>query len=189
MRLGRGAERLLSNKYKECAAVGPRCRTQEAAIHDVGPPHAGTAPIESPIQAVWLACERRASIQPTLLRFQSRHGVGPLRRKTLRTLATGCLTTSFRIPWPGAQPDTLARPDSTCLHLRPWLRYLPQREDIHFGVNLRGRDGTVAEHTSDILQGYPLPQHTAGNRVTEDMSCPSFRAVDTDAAHRTRSDC
>src|SRR5205807_4860438 len=42
---------------------------------------------------------------------------GTLRRKTLRTLATGCLTTSFRIPWPGAQPDTLARPESACLHL------------------------------------------------------------------------
>src|ERR1039458_46397 len=60
MRLGRAAERLLSNKCKECAAVGPRCRRQEAALHDAGPPHAGTAPIESPIQAVWLACERRA---------------------------------------------------------------------------------------------------------------------------------
>src|ERR1035441_5738224 len=115
MRLGRAAERLLSNKCKECAAVGPRCRRQEAAIRDVGPPHAGTAPIESPIQAVGLACERRASIPPTLLLFQSRHGVGPLLRKTLRTLATSCLTTSSRIPWPGAQLDTLARPDSACL--------------------------------------------------------------------------
>src|SRR5271165_1675138 len=85
------------------------------------------------------------------------HGVGPLRRKTLRTIATGCLTTSSRIPWPGAQLDRLARPDSACLHLRPWLRYLPQREDIHFGVNLRGRNGTVAEHTSDLLQGHSLP--------------------------------
>src|SRR6202167_156243 len=157
MRLRRAAGRPLSNKCKECAAVGPRCRTQEAALRDVGPPHAGTAPIESPIQAVWLACERRALIPPTLSLFQSRHGVGPLRRKTLRTLATGCLTTSFRIPWPGAQPDTLARLDSTCLHLRPRLRYLAQRDDIHFGVNLRSRDGTVAEHTSDLLQRHSLP--------------------------------
>src|SRR5258708_20969890 len=125
MRLGRGAELLLSNKCKECAAVGPRCRTQAAALHDAGPPHAGTAPIESPIQAVWLACERRASIPPTLLLFQSRHGVGPLLRKTLRTLATGCLTISYRIPCPAAHPDTLPRPDSACLHLRPGLRDLP----------------------------------------------------------------
>src|SRR5437660_1340949 len=45
--------------------------------------------------------------------MQTPHG-GTLRRKTLRTLATGCLTTSFRIPWPGAQPDTLARPEWAC---------------------------------------------------------------------------
>jgi hypothetical protein len=67
--------------------------------------------------------------------------------------------------------------------------YLPQRKHVHVGVNLRSQEGTVAEHPSDILQGYSLPQHSAGNRVTEDRSGPSFRAVDTDAAHRTRNDC
>jgi hypothetical protein len=79
----------------------------------------------------------------------------------------------------------LVRPASACLHLRPWLRYLPQRKHVHFGVNLRSQEGTMAEHASDILQGYSLPQHTAGNRVTEDVrprvrvpSSPPFKFKD-----------
>src|SRR5258708_28827413 len=153
MQLERAVGHRLVNKYKECAEAAPLCRMREAALHDVGPPHAGIAPIELSIQVVWLACERMASVQPTLLLCQSGHGVGPLHRKTLRTLATGCLTTSFRIPWLGAQPDTLARPESACFHLRPWLGDLPQHKHVYIGVNLRSQEGTVAEHASDILQG------------------------------------
>src|ERR1700745_886511 len=103
-------------------------------------------------------------IPPTRWRFRQKTVASFPPQRMPRSFSNKSLPIATQNQPPGEPPDRSRQLESTWLHLRPGLGNLPQRRDIHFGVNLSSLNGAVAQDGGNVFERCDLPHHVCDGR-------------------------